>query len=185
MAAFRGAYFSFLLFSFSFPPKKKIAKNIHDFSFGNATQGPHTCQSSIVLFCRRLDGFFSSPLYFEQIQGKHLYFFIELFSLLLKRMQQRLCHRLLKGLTFVNTMLLFLWPYGHLWPRRMKSRVTAVEKPLESTTPLHGQNEDLLISSCLRAGDTCRNHYKKPLTLLHPGSPTSAHNLPSSLQTMS
>lgn len=55
--------------------------------------------------------------YLEKIPGwggcPHLYLFSELFSLILKKVQWRLCLRLLKTLTFFNTMLLLLRPYGH------------------------------------------------------------------------
>lgn len=173
MAAFHGTHLSSFLLSFP-SPQNKIPKRPINFHLEMLPGVPHGCQNPFVLSFRQWDSFIKSPFvpWKSTWGGKegygvsHLYLFIEL---LFPPLEKSAAEALL--LTFENsvfkTVLLLLRLYGHpsLW--RMRSRITAVEKP-----PLHSQNTDLLMCNCLKVGDTHRSYWKS-LILLHPGSPTS------------
>lgn len=174
MAAFRGTYLSSFLLSF-LSPQNKIPKRPINFHLEMLPGVPHGCQNPFVLSFRQWDNLIRSPFvpWKSTWGGKegygvsHLYLFIELIFPSSWRECSRGSAVDFWKFTVFKTALLLLRLYGHpsLW--RMRSRITAVEKP-----PLHSQNTDLLMCNCLRVGDTHRSYWKS-LILLHPGSPTS------------
>lgn len=156
-------------------PHPKIPKTPINFHLEMLPGVPHGCQSSFVLSFRQWDSFIRSPFVpWKKYLGEQGRLQCPIFTFSLNCFSWRECSRGsavdFRKFTIFNTVLLLLWcvwVYGHSSPWRMRSRITAVEKP-----PLHGQSIDLLMCKCLRVGDTHKSYWK-PLILLHPGSPTS------------